>query len=171
MNFYSNIKEKLCTIKFSEVTMHINLISGPPRVRLQRVLDPQFRIEFPSTGKKRDPSIPGARRRYPKWDICSDFKIPHPVVHLSRVHCPVTHTTTAHRLVQIPANIRQSYSRSRTAWSYRLSQGLQEYRSRFNRSSENIQVCTYYAYNIVKTLQWRCELPIAALADRVQPDM
>ena len=47
----------------SEVTPHINLISGPPRGRLQSVLDHQFRIEFPSTGKKRDPSIPGARIR------------------------------------------------------------------------------------------------------------
>ena len=48
---------------FSEVTPHINRASGPPRVRLQSVLDHQFRIEFPSTGKKRDPSIPGARTR------------------------------------------------------------------------------------------------------------
>ena len=39
-------------------------LSGPPRVRLQSVLDHQFRIEFPSTGKKRDPSIPGARISY-----------------------------------------------------------------------------------------------------------
>ena len=48
-------------MKFSEVTPHINLTSGPPCVRLQSVLDHQFRIEFPSTGEKRDPSIPGAR--------------------------------------------------------------------------------------------------------------
>ena len=40
---------------------HQVFISGPPCVRLQSVLDHQFRIEFPSTGKKRDPSIPGAR--------------------------------------------------------------------------------------------------------------
>ena len=46
------------------MTPHINLISGPPRVRLQSVLDHQFRIEFPSTGKKRDPSIPGARKDF-----------------------------------------------------------------------------------------------------------
>ena len=50
------------TIKFTEVTLHINLISGPPRVRLQNVLDHQFRIEFPSTGKKWDLSIPGGRK-------------------------------------------------------------------------------------------------------------
>ena len=62
MNFNSNIKVEYCTIKFSEVTPHINLTSDPPRVRLQSVLDHQFRIEFPSTGKKRDPSIPGARK-------------------------------------------------------------------------------------------------------------
>ena len=62
MNFNSNIKEKKCTIKFSEVTPNINLVSGSPRVRLQSVLDHQFRIEFPSTGEKRDPSIPGARK-------------------------------------------------------------------------------------------------------------
>ena len=46
---------------FRSHSAYTNLISGPPRVRLQSVLDHQFRIEFPSTGKKRDPSIPGAR--------------------------------------------------------------------------------------------------------------
>ena len=47
------------------MTPQINLTSGPPRVRLQSVLDHQFRIEFPSTGKQRDPSIPGARHLVP----------------------------------------------------------------------------------------------------------
>ena len=61
VKFNSNIKENVMYFKVFRSHSAYKSYNGPPCVGIQSVADHQFRIEFPSTGKKRDPSIPGAR--------------------------------------------------------------------------------------------------------------
>ena len=69
MKSNSNIKENVVYYKVFRSHSAYKSCNGPQCVGIQSVPDHQFRIEFPSTGKKRDPSIPGARIR----DLCHSY--------------------------------------------------------------------------------------------------